>query len=182
MSTTKDITVREFIKEYLIDQIGEIKEKYPYLAFLLMSVGIEFLGKCQSSDDWNANKSNSKQDFGKGLNIKPLDVYKNLDLYKNLRCGLAHSLLTKGQLALSNKGEKSAINCDEFYEKFKEACEQVINGKKDENKKIYINGNIEIKKDLDDIFFTITQTQNATNGTVSSVTSTTQINQSKTTI
>lgn len=45
MSTTEEKTVKEFIKEYLIDQIGEIKENYPYFAFLLMSVGIEFLGE-----------------------------------------------------------------------------------------------------------------------------------------
>lgn len=181
MSTTEEKSVKEFIKEYLIDQIGEIKENYPYFAFLLMSVGIEFLGKCQSSDDWN-EPGNSRRDFDNGLEIKPLDEYKHFDLYTNLRCGLAHALLTKGQLVLSDKGEKSAINCDEFYKKFKKACEQVINSTKDENNKIYINGNIEIKKELNDIFITITPTQNATNGTVSSVTSTTQSNQSKTTI
>lgn len=40
---------RDFINETLIGEIGAIvngKEKHDYLSFLLISCGIEFLGKC----------------------------------------------------------------------------------------------------------------------------------------
>lgn len=43
----KIMTVREFISEYLKRHIKEIKGNgYPFEAFMLMSIGIEFLGKC----------------------------------------------------------------------------------------------------------------------------------------
>ena len=169
MSTTKDITVREFIKEYLIDQIGEIKEKYPYFAFLLMSVGIEFLGQCVNEKP-KFNQGNSNHNFDLGAQIPPLNNYSNNVLYNKLRCGLAHSMLVKGNLSLSDIEDGSSVSCNEFYQDFVEACKVVLAMK-----------NLP-KKNLNDIFFTITQTQNAVDGTLSSVTSVTQSNQSKTII
>ena len=159
METIENITVKQFIENYLIRDIGDIKEKYPYFAFLLMSVGFEFLGKCLYDEEWN--HQNLSGYFMDGFQLTGLaERYSDLDLYHNLRCGLAHSLLIKDGILLSDKENDhqsdSTISCDEFYEHFKRACEKVI------------NGDVEIKKDLDSPFLGVSKIND------SSVTGTTQ--------
>ena len=160
MEKTGNITVKQFIEDYLIRDIGDIKEKYPYFDFLLMSVGFEFLGKCLVERDWHVDNY-SKEDFCKGFETTGTeDKYNSLNLYRNLRCGLVHSLLIKDGILLSDKGNDhlldSTISCGEFYELFKKACEKVINGE------------VEVKKDLYSTFFIVSKTND------SSVTGTTQ--------
>ena len=150
--TSKVITARDFISEYLIDQIGKIKDTYPYFAFLLMAVGIEFLGKClnEPKDDWKGTKSPEVY-FNDGLRL--LDIYediKDLDLYHILRCGMVHSLLTDNSLKLSDKsGGEPSISCKDFYESFRKACQKVLEGRTD---------GIEIIKDLDAGFLNVDTT------------------------
>nr|MBQ5604218.1 hypothetical protein [Bacteroidales bacterium] len=162
---TKDITVREFIKNYLIVQIGEIKNNHPYFAFLLMAVGIEFLGKCQNSYDWDDSKEKIKpyENFENGLQLGPLKKYANIKgLYDKLRNGLAHALLIKQGIKVSQGDSPNALNSDTFYADFKEACESVLNAKDNGCGKIMTADSIEIKKDLDATFFTITGGTNQT--------------------
>ena len=61
----ENVTVENFIQDYLIKQIGEVKACHPYFAFALIAIGIEFLGKCQNSyTDWNYYKhSQPEKDF-----------------------------------------------------------------------------------------------------------------------
>ena len=127
---TENVTVREFINDYLIDEIKYIKNYHPYFAFLLMAVGIEFLGKCQSTEDWNASTKSNSVYFKDGLDVAPLQKYKTKypKLYKQLRCGLAHAYHPDG-IILSDKKGASDINCDEFYADFVEACKNVLAGK-----------------------------------------------------
>lgn len=40
------MNLREFITKYLIEEVGKIKDDHPFLAFSVMSIGIEILGKC----------------------------------------------------------------------------------------------------------------------------------------
>lgn len=158
MKTVGDISVRQFIQEYLIDDIGETVKKFPYFAFLLMSVGIEFLGKCQNSYDWDDYNSNisPKDNFNNGLKIGPLKRYANMDLCNKLRNGLAHALLIKQGIKVSQGDSSDALNSDTFYADFKEACESVLNAKDNGCGKIMTADSIEIKKNLDATFFTIT--------------------------
>ena len=37
---------KEFIQKVLIDEVDKIIEHHPYIAFSIMTIGIEFLGKC----------------------------------------------------------------------------------------------------------------------------------------
>lgn len=152
----KNITVKDFIEDYLIAKIGEIKDDQPYFAFVLMAIGIEFLGKCQNNvSDWNYyTKGQPKRDFNKGMKLAPLKKYKSRNLYDSLRCGLAHSLSTKG-LALSDKKNKKSISCDEFYADFVAACNEVLSGRVPMP-----------KKNLSDIFFveTISNDGSSTTG------------------
>ncbi len=149
-ATTRQITVREFINTHLIEYIGNIKDYYPYFAFLLMAVGIEFLGKCQrNNSDWNYyDKHNPSADFEKGMEIPPLQKYSASDLRNFLRNGMAHSFLPKGGMLISNNGtDGQSIGCSQLYNDFKAACNEVLHGK--------VQMSV---KSLDDVFFTITNT------------------------
>ena len=170
MKAVGDISVRQFIQEYLIDDIGEVVKKHPYFAFLLISVGIEFIGKCQNDHDWDDYKIISPHDnFENGLKFKPLKAYANKNLYQDLRNGLAHALLIKNNLNLSDKNANNSLSSDEFYDRFKEACKLVLNATKRADGRTFTSDNIEIKKDLDSTFFNISDETN-TNGECSSIT------------
>lgn len=141
-------TGKDFMQEFLIDKIGELKDKEPYVAFLMMAIGIEFLGKClNNKSDWDT-KNMTKKDFNSAINkLKPLKKYRNWDLYDKLRCGLAHSMMVKNGLMIKDKGSSSSasISCEEFYRDFKAACEEVMN-----------MPNLP-KKNLNDVYFTVRQ-------------------------
>lgn len=148
-----NVTVKNFIEDHLIDQIGEVKASHPYFAFALIAIGIEFLGKCQNTfADWNYYKPfQPEKDFNLGLSIPPLDKYSNMGLYQNLRNGMAHSFLTNGKLLLSNtrNSEAKCLDLDEFYANFVQACRKVLDG----------TINLPVKK-LSDTFFNVKEVVN----------------------
>lgn len=156
--TTENVTVREFIKKYLIDKIEDVKNSHPYFAFLLMAVGIEFLGKCQNEHDWDDHdKIGPRTNFEKGLKIGALKKYANItDLYDNLRNGLAHSFLIKKGIKVSDGDSVGAINSHILYDDFKNACYEVLNAISGVDGILRTSKGIEIKKDLDATFFTTT--------------------------
>ena len=153
--TTNNVTVREFIQKYLIDQIEDVKNSHPYFAFLLMAVGIEFLGRCQSSKGWNDPKQNASVYFKDGLDVAPLNKYrvKYPDLYHQLRCGLAHAYHPEG-IILSDKEGASDISCEEFYADFVDACKNILAGNAPKT-----------IRDLDVPFFAVTTTDDGTSTT-----------------
>lgn len=138
MSTLKP---KQFIQNFLIDEIGEIHNKHPYISYAIMAIGIEFLGKClNGSEDWN-QKGNCERDFNLAINtLKSFAPYRPLltshKLWDSLRCGFLHSFVPKDTIRLSSKSEaehlaeitSSQINlkCENFYADFKAACEEVI--------------------------------------------------------
>ena len=154
MNTCENVSARKFIENYLITRIGEIKNSQPYFAFILMAVGIEFLGRCQSTNDWNDTK-NPKTYFNCGLAVPPLCQYakKYPDLYHQLRCGLAHAYRPDG-IILSNKGGVGDINCDDFYADFVAACKNVLDDKAPQK-----------VRNLDEFFFAVTTTDDGTSST-----------------
>ena len=122
----KTITVGNFIRSYLIDHIGEIKKLYPYESFLLISCGIEFLGKCINRRDWHES-GHSGADFNTAIRAFPsLSKYEKEDLYSKVRCGLCHAFQVKEGMLLSNLETEDAVSVDEFYEAFKSACETLL--------------------------------------------------------
>ena len=121
------ITVKQFIEDYLIKEIGEIKDRHPYFAFLLMAIGIEFLGKCRNASlEWNQT-GRAKKDFNLGIKLFP-QKYKTLDLYNKLRCGMAHSFAPQNGLQISNGScrDSAFISCDDFYKDFTYACNKIV--------------------------------------------------------
>lgn len=132
---------KEFIQKVLINEIGEIHHKYPYIAFAMMAIGIEFLGKMlNNSEDWN-KQGQSKVDFESAItSLSSFSSYKPLlsshDFWTNFRNGYLHTFAPKGTITLSSKDEathlssasisKINLKCEDFYIDFKNACEEVL--------------------------------------------------------
>jgi uncharacterized protein involved in outer membrane biogenesis len=135
----KEIKPKEFIEQVLINEVGEIYENHPYIAFAIISIGIEFLGKClNNKEDWNF-KGRSKTDFEFAINtLNSFSKYRNLNynLQDSLRNGFLHSFTPKENITLSSKNQQSHLtvdlddklnlNCENFYLDFKNGCKEII--------------------------------------------------------
>ena len=133
---------KDFIKAVLIDELGTMIEEHPYISFIMMGIGIEFLEKCIDSTltDWNKS-GRSGDDFDDAIkHIPSLQKYEHYlttyDLYGSFRCGLAHAIAPKIKITLSSKdqmghlveaGGRLNLKAEDFYNDFKLACEHVIN-------------------------------------------------------
>jgi len=139
----KTLSPKEFIQQVFINELEDIIEKHPYIAFMIMGIGIEFLGKSISAEDadWDV-EGKSRRSFEKAIktlsSLKKYEPYLDKDghdLYGSLRCGLAHAAKPKYKITLSSKNEapnlsefggRVNLRCEDFYSDFKEACEEVI--------------------------------------------------------
>jgi len=153
----KELFPNDFIKENLIDHLSrmiptDINHGYPYELFILISIGIEFLGACEDSEPWD-KEGVSKKRFCNGIRLFS-DKYHEYDLflYSKLRCGMAHvyapvpglglSEDKHGAINLVEHGERDSagyqldLNVQSFYSDFKNACEYIINKIKNEEYEI----------------------------------------------
>jgi hypothetical protein len=138
------MTTKEFIEVTFINQVGQLVETIPYIAFMTMGIGIEFLGKCLNAGDFN-EEGVSRKRFEEAINqIPAFSKYRFLvgkqspfDLYSCLRCGLAHAAAPKFPITLSSKnempnlemhdnGKRVNLRCEDFYIDFKNACEKLF--------------------------------------------------------
>jgi len=130
---------KEFIEHVLINEIKDVVDRHPYLSFLLISVGIEFLGKCLLVEKQNWNKIKPEKAFNKGLelmcNVDP--EYSTINLKDELRNGLAHTFMPKSKIALSeikhgarnfqkNNSGQTILVAEIFYRDFVKACRLII--------------------------------------------------------
>lgn len=137
------MTTKDFIDTVFIHQLGEIVVSHPYIAFMIMGTGIELLGKCMYADSFN-EEGVSRRRFEEAINgLNSFSRYKGLigrnssyDLYGSLRCGLAHAAVPKYPITLSSKeemthlhehanGTRINLRCEDFYNDFKEAWEEL---------------------------------------------------------
>lgn len=143
--STQDLSIEDFIKKFLIEEIGEIKDEHPYMAFILMSSSIEFLGRYmhnfitkygvgEQCFNWAVQELPSLK---KCLKDVGLNVAKD-DLYGDFRCGLIHQFRLKTSkilLADKNATTDKTIDCDKFYNAFKEACKEAMKFVAEEHRK-----------------------------------------------
>lgn len=138
----KTLKPKDFIKKVLIDEVGGMIDNHPYISFIMMGIGIEFLGKCSDSglNDWNVS-GRSRLDFENAIKkIPSLQKYQTYlttyDMYGSFRCGLAHAVAPKFKITLSSKEElghlievsgRLNLKVEDFYADFKLACEFIIN-------------------------------------------------------
>ena len=157
----KDISLQNFINKFIIDDIKPIVNSQAYLAFVLLSAAIEFLGKCLSkADDWQTSGESEydfcnaiqtypslnkyKVKFGESTTVKGHNnVYKN-KLYKELRCAMVHALQPSSKIILRgerNDLENNIIGCQELYEDVVAACE-FVKSKISKDFPMYISGEL----------------------------------------
>lgn len=138
-----EMTTRQFIEVVLVQQIGDLVQNVPYIAFMTMGIGIEFLGKCIHGGDWHQERV-SRVRFEQAINqLNAFSKYRHLvdkgqfDLYGSLRCGLAHAAVPKYPITLSSKnempnlevhtnGQRVNLRCEDFYDDFRSACIQLF--------------------------------------------------------
>ena len=134
------IKPKDFIQTVLIKEIGELSDSHPYISFILMGIGIEFLGKCIDSSLTEWNSGSSKPVFENAIktipSLKKYETYlTSHQMYSSFRCGLAHAVSPKVQITLSSKQQMAHLvetngrlnlKVEDFYNDFKEACNYVI--------------------------------------------------------
>jgi hypothetical protein len=133
---------KDFIQIVFIDQLGEVVRDKPYISFITLGVGIEFLGKCISSHEKHWHKGGQEKTFNLAINsLHSFQIYRQYlapyKLYFYLRTGMAHAFLPHKHLTLSSRLDQDKhltidsknrlnIKCEELYDDFKNACKEVI--------------------------------------------------------
>lgn len=157
------MSTKRFINKVLILELQDVVEKSPWLGFVLIGNGIEFLGKCIDSEypmTWDKS-GRSRTNFNDAVKqLNGLNKYafllkkEGFDFYTMFRCGLTHGLAPKGNISLSSGSESANLferngvlnfHVGELFKDLKMACEDVISRTyTDPNKmneaKIFING------------------------------------------
>lgn len=137
---------KEFIQNVIIGEYQDIVFRHQYLSFALISIAIEFIGKCMltSHKTWVITPDKALK---KGIELMTeVDSrYSSIDL-KNLRHGFAHTLIPKN-IALSelkhgaihfdkNSRGKVILVAEIFYRDLVIACQKIIQTEFDENDKM----------------------------------------------
>lgn len=132
-----------FITDHYIKNLKRlIGNKHHFVAFLVISSGIEFLGKAISDHDW-FKKGMSKKDFNRALAKFPsLNKYANLGLqydqskndesfYAIVRCGIVHASIPLNGITLSETFNNlpTEIGLKDLSADFRKACEDLLRGK-----------------------------------------------------
>jgi len=152
--TKRLIYPKNFILETLIEKIGRIVHVDAYLSFVLISSGIEFLGKCVDVNSKWGDEGLSKKQFKNAIEELFPESYHSLmdDLYSDLRCGLVHRI-TPGSISLTQNGNdqngeiqyishpyikkgRKILVVEYFYFDFVEACKKVLAKDFDEKDKM----------------------------------------------
>lgn len=125
----KSFTCVQWLEEYA-KELAKIKDSSPFLLVLGVSAGIEFLGKLLRTDDLD-DSNDCKGKFEQALsNFPSLQKYQGHELYKLVRCGLAHRAAVKEGIILSDSASTDLnsnpiiLNTSLFYEDFRQAVEE----------------------------------------------------------
>ncbi len=144
-------TLAGFVDDVLLPQLrAMVQHGAGYLAYGQIAVGIEFLGACRDSHDFD-QQGHSKCRFERGITdyMAKVDTryatYNNSAspyyLYKHLRCGMAHLIRPQGKVGLIGKGNADAsglkhldkhptydavvLVLEPFLEDFEKACQML---------------------------------------------------------
>ncbi len=139
--TKQIVTVKDFIEDYYIKELEQlIEDKYAFTAFLVISCGIEFLGKCLSPYDW-FDRGYSTDDFNNALKVfDSLNKYSSLglefnkndgediSLYSIIRCGIVHSSVPKIGLSITEGKNNlpNEIGLKDLSKDFMNACRSIL--------------------------------------------------------
>lgn len=136
------ISIAVFITDNYIKDLKQlITNGHYFVAFLVISSGIEFLGKAISDHDW-FKTGESKTDFNYALaKFASLNKYANLGLkydqsqndesfYTIVRCGIVHASRPLKGIALSEtiNDLPQEIGLEDLAQDFYDACNDLLNG------------------------------------------------------
>ena len=128
----KEVSVRQYIEEYIMRSVEELVDRDQYLpAFLMISCGIEFLGKCIGSRpfrDRGYKGNNFKNALAGFSSLNKYKINSSVDIYKNLRCGIVHSLLPDNRIMLveENNNLPNVIGLKNLKDDFITACNDLL--------------------------------------------------------
>lgn len=151
----KVLDVSDYIKAILIDEFKSVILEHKgsaYSKFLLIAVGIEYLGACL--DDFAFNKpENSEKRFNRALKKLFSKKYHrftkksaNVYLFEDFRCGFVHQLKPSKKIVLTHSHESKregtkhleniedgplVLVLEDFYSDFEKACYKLFRDFKD---------------------------------------------------
>lgn len=135
------IDIATFIRDNYISELKRlIQNRHFFVAFLVISSGIEFLGKAISNHGW-FKKGMSKKDFNHALAVFPsLNKYSNLGIkydssqndesfYAIVRCGIVHASRPLQGISLSDTINllPNEIGIKDLSTDFFTACNDLLN-------------------------------------------------------
>lgn len=134
------MSLKEFGDMFINDYIESLIDSNPYLAFMVLSASIEFIGKCRCRlKDPHEKGKRGKNIFVDAIdNIKALSPYRILNyntanghsnkLYTALRCGLLHAAMPNVGIILSsgeNELGRNVVGCRSLYSDIKDAWKEI---------------------------------------------------------
>lgn len=135
------IDIATFIQDNYISELQRlIQNRHIFVAFLVISSGIEFLGKAISNHGW-FKKGMSKKDFNYALAVfQSLKKYSNLGIkydssqndesfYAIVRCGIVHASRPLQGISLSDTNNllPNEIGIIDLSTDFFTACNDLLN-------------------------------------------------------
>jgi len=142
------LAFKDFVETALINELSSLitegskdipanNIKYRYHIFILIAVGIETLGAALDKHSWQHKDAGSRKRFNKALSCyQSLKKYTGGDLYRKLRCGMAHVYVPKYGLGINMRSEggvhnkinnqKLLLHIEDFFNDFIEACQELI--------------------------------------------------------
>ncbi len=137
------INVKELGDSFFNKDFENFIDKQPYMAFVVLSALLEFIGKVYCHITLNQNTNISGDICYRAINnILSINKYmvfndkketkdgkKDINtLFTWLRCGMLHSLIPDGTLVLTDKEnslEKKVVGSKELYQDLKNAWEEI---------------------------------------------------------
>lgn len=137
------MSLKEFGDKLINEYIEPLVISNPYLAFMVLSASIEFIGKCRhrlKKPHMNGTKVQNNMFVDAIDNINALSPYRAFDyktskghsnkLYTSLRCGLLHAAMPNVGIILSseeNEIERNVVGCKSLYSDIKSAWIEINN-------------------------------------------------------
>ncbi len=141
------LSIESFVRTILLGDLRCLTYDHHFLAFGPISVGIEFLGACQDEQEFGAERLSGKrfergvEDFMRLVNPLYSTYNRSFNLYKNLRCGMAHIMRPQGSISFACRqntrcagqnhlaligGSTLILVAEDFYDDFAKACELLL--------------------------------------------------------
>lgn len=137
------MNLKDIGNSFFCDQLEKFVSESPYLAFVLLSSLLEFMGNCYQKSQGSKNttreiffnliNNNEALKEYRRFNYKVKDQKSGIDidnnyLYKYLRCGMLHELLPKEDIVLCpdrNDLSQKVIGAKNLYEDMKRAWDEL---------------------------------------------------------